>query len=262
MQKKSTLSFAISQEEVFVALHYLNHPSMAGLDNSVLNELSDKEKNLVLGVAERAMIARGFLIRNSEHRLMLSAPVFACLSACAEPDKSMVIQRTFHNGHEENYFIHAARKMRVIHTLPLTSIHQFIAVEDDSALNKAILSIMKMNGAHKAECDEFIIDMPSLNRIRDLAGAGKVKDATDILNKQINDKNTSSALAKAFSKPVSSTTVAFVAGKEATGFSVFESKDHLWLMKPADESETSDKIIVRPVGSGEVAKEVTHWFHS
>jgi len=207
------------------------------------------------------MIARGFLIRDHNHRFKLSAPAFACLSACADPEKSIIIRHTIQNGSEEDYFFHAARKMRVIHTLPITAIHQFIAVEDDLAWNKAILSVLKIERVSKAKCEKAELDMSVLNKARDFALNGKIKEAEDILKTQIGE-DPSSMLSKALSKPISNTTVAFVGNtkKEVDGFSIFQSKDSLWLLKPTDSSEDSKRITIYPVESRDLVKEVQNWF--
>ncbi len=261
MKKKSTLSFALSQEEIFVALGYLNQPTMAGLEMNVLDELSEREKMLILGVAERAMIARAFLIRSHNHRLQLSSPAFACLSACADPDKSIIIKYTLQNGPEEHYFFHTARKMRVIHTLPLTAIHQFIAVEDDLALNKAILSVLKIKDTPKAKCADVEFDISIFIEARNLALDGKIKETEAIFKKKI-DGNSAALLADALSMPISNTTISFIdkVKNHMDGFSIFESKENTWLLKPSNSTENSNKIIIRLVDSKKVIAEIKNWF--
>jgi uncharacterized protein YkvS len=208
------------------------------------------------------MIARGFLIRDTDNNLKLSAPVFACLSACAESDKSLVIQYTIHDGYEEYYFFHAARKMRVIHTIPITTIHQFIAVEDDVALNRAIVSVLKLSKEDKINCPTVVIDLSILNKARDLALDGKIKETEKLINKSIKDETVSATLARSLSGPISNTTLIYSDGKEKTGFSIYQSKNGMWMLKPFDDDEKSEKIHVRPVDSNEVISEVTSWFRS
>lgn len=257
MKKKPTLSFCLSQEELFVSFHYLNN-SMAGVNVDVLDELSEKEKSLILGVAERALIARGILVGMNNHRLQLSTPFFACLDTCAGPERSILIKNTLANGPEEEYHFHVSRKMRVIHTIPMTAIHQFIAVEDDLAFNKAILSTVKVANFPKIDFKGVEIEMKILFEAREFALRGDVKSAEALLKQYFLDSS-SIVFANALASPVSNTTVALVDKSRGIndGFTIFQSKEHLWQMSPVDSGGLKNIVLLSSVDSKSVIEKVT-----
>jgi len=258
MQKKQVLSFALSQEELFVALSYLKSREIAGLEIERLTALSDKEQSLVLGVAERALIARGFLIREPNMRLNLVAPVLAVLGSCANPETSVILSITYTNSHEEQYYFHSARKMRVIHTIPSTTIHQFMAVEDNTAMIHAILSALSLADVQTRKLGTGKIAYNSLERARDIALEEGSFKAKEILSEEL-EMPLAEAFAEALTGVISNATIVVINQddiKESQGFSILKGEESLWLMSPSGTSgnNKTSKIKVQAVSSNEVVE--------
>jgi hypothetical protein len=149
MEKKHALSFALSQEELFVVLAYLKQPAMMGLNASSLSKLSEEQKHIVLDVAERALIARSMLVVDGKDHLKLSDPVFALVAGCVASDAAVVISYEFPKRPPEAFFFHVSRKLNIVHTIPMSAIHQFIAVEDRKALLRSAMAALSPLGTQK-----------------------------------------------------------------------------------------------------------------
>jgi len=260
MEKKRTLSFSLSQEELFVALRYLNILMMEGLDNKILAELNEREQKLVLGAAERSLVARGFLIPNMDHKFTLSDPVLALIISCARPEKSIIINSTIPNGPRQTIYFHSARKMRVMHTIPIIAIHQFIAVEDDLAFGKAILSLLRLSEIKSNKSQEGKVIAGNLLAARDSALAGNLDKAIKMLSKTL-DPGTAENLAEAFAHPILYSDIQYIpknTGRDRqTSFSIVQGKSSLWLLDGHDlDHAPSKEVHIHSVSSDELAQKI------
>lgn len=259
MASKSSLSIALSQEELFVVLAYLQADQLLGLELEIFKELSEREFRLIMGVAERALVARGFLKPGPENRLQLEPAVFATVGACAFPETSLVITRNRPNAPEENYFFHTSRKMIVMHTMPVTAIHQFIAVEDKTAIARAVLSILSMGSLSKPKCMPGQVKLTALVNARDAAQEKGAKEAFRILSRASLEEKTAQELAATFAQPVANTTMAYIEhrleGQPSDGFTILEGKNALWLLAPI-ESPKDELISILPVSYEDVVQRV------
>ena len=136
MAATTSLSMALSQEELFVILAHLKAERLLGLESEILKGLSGDQISLVMGVAERALMARGFLKPGPENRLQLEPPVFAAVGACAFPETSLIVTRHRPDAVGENYFFHTSRKMIVMHTMPVTAFISLAVEENCNCQNR------------------------------------------------------------------------------------------------------------------------------
>lgn len=255
MVKKESLSFALSYEELLVLLHHFKMSEMEGVDTTLLADLSEKERNLVMASAERALVARGYLVRGSEKKVKLIEPVLALVGTCLQPDKSLIIKFTEAKGFEQTFFFHTARKMRVIHTIPIVGIHQFIAVEDDKSLLQAIISSAQLNGLERLKCDNGVLDISVLNNGRDIAGDKGPELAERLFIEHKFPKKSAQALARSLAEPISNTTISFIDTQRdyVEGSTVLKSHDALWLMSP---NEDNDQISIESISSKDVIQKL------
>jgi len=259
MTNKSSLSIALSQEELFVILAYLHAENLLGLEPEIFKELSKDQINLVMGVAERALVARGFLKPGPENRLQLEPAVFATLGACAFPETSLIVTRHRPDAVGENYFFHTSRKMIVMHTMPVTAIHQFIAVEEKTAVARAVLSILSMDSLSKPKCAAGQIEQAILVNARDTAQGQGSEEAFKMLSQTNLGKKTAQELAETLTHPVANTTLAYikhnVEGQPSDGFTILQGQNALWLLAPVEGAKT-ELISILPVSAEDAARRV------
>src|SRR5690606_15070635 len=92
------------------------------------------------------LIARNFLVLNmAQKRFELVPPILALVGACAKPDYSLVMTINRPHKPSEGLFFHLAGPIVVSHTIPISGIHQFVALPDETAMNRAVLSTFSLN---------------------------------------------------------------------------------------------------------------------
>lgn len=253
-------AFSLSQEELFVILTYLKVPSLTGLDNRVLAELSEEQARLILGVAERALIARGFLVPGSEHRLGLEAAVLAMVGACATPEKSLIVTRSRPQAPPEAYFFHTARKMTVLHTTPMTAIHQFVMLEDLTALWRSAMNILALDASDAIlKCPPGQLPEAFVSQARDAAQEKGGQEALKILSQTQLDSQTAEQFAATLANPTANTTLVFIeaATSKADGFTLLQGPNGTWLLKPVGNGSSIDKpVFLKPLAKDEISGEV------
>lgn len=258
MGSNSSLAIAFSQEELFVILAYLKAERLSGLDFNLLHGLDEQQTRLVMGVAERALLARGYFQIKDGH-LQLTAPVIALVGACAFPEWTAVITQNRPDAPSATYFFHMARKMRVMHTIPLTGIHQFIAVEDAKALAKAALGILALDSQPKITSEGGSIPLDSIEPLSELAGqAGGREKALALLEEAGLGGELARQMAITLAAPVANTTFASVHHKrdETSGFTVLSGENGLWLITPGED----DTAEIQAVSADEVIEQVRKMF--
>jgi hypothetical protein len=257
MDKKSTLSFALSQEQLFVILAYLHANALAGLEEELVNGLSAREKTLVMGVAERSLVARGFLVGDVNHRLKLSDPVSAVVGPCAFPERSTLVRTTRSQGVEETFYFHSARKMHILHTLPFTAIHQFIAVESPTEFVKAILSTLHLPELEELDVPAGMVPARVLIEARDVSSKGKNDQAVTVFTKAGMERSTANRLIEAFARPELNATFSSVEGagdgQKVEGFSILQGQNSLWLLTP---DQNVDQIRINSLSTRAVIERI------
>ncbi|MBT7782418.1 MAG: hypothetical protein HN741_05830 [Anaerolineae bacterium] len=255
MKKKESLSFAVSFEELLVLLYHFKRNDMAGLDKGPLESMSDKEKNLLMAVAERALIARGFLTRSADSNIKMIDPVLALVGTCLEPEISLIVKNTPVNGLEQLYLFHAARKMRVMHSTPITGIHQFIAVEDDKAFLQALISAMNIGELSRISAEEGFLVFDTLETGRDIALEKGFDAAKKIFVENTLSESLAVELAKALAAPVSNTTVSVVKSLDDSvqGFTLLRGEKSLWIISPTG---SDDQVSIKSVSSNGAAQKL------
>ena len=247
MTKNSALSFVLSQEELSIVLSYLKTVDMAGLDVSIFKGLGKKQIQMVLGVAERSLIARGFLVVGKDNRLDMAPHVFATVGACAFPESTILITESRPGIPESNYYFHSSRKMNVMHTVPMTAMHQFIAVEDRTAMTKAVYSILHLETEKVEIFPKGNVKRSTLNKAREAAQKkGKKSTISYLADQSALSADTARAFAEALERPLSNTMLAYIEkqGEIMEGCSILRGEKSLWWISPVDGAADDENAMV------------------
>ncbi len=258
--KNSAMSVGLSQEELFVMLNYMGVTDLLGLDFNVLKELTEDQIKMALGVAERALVARGFLIPKVE-RLTLADVPHALVRTCTNPETSLLISCHYPERVEENYYFHLARKMQVLHTIPVTAIHQFIALESLNAMLQSALSTLQLGNPPVLKCESAHISDEVVTQAQEASQQGK--DVLKILKASGLNQSVAREFATTLKEPTLNHSIAFLrhtsnGNSDVDGFALLGGKNGLWLMYPEDQAadEEQKMIFVQPVTPQEVAQKL------
>lgn len=248
------LSVTLSQEELFVAMLHLNTQFFPGLDLQPFQELDQKQTNLMAGVAERALIARNFLKPGANGDWQLEQKLQGLLQACLSADCSLLVRHTRPQAGSEEYFFHVFRRMYVMHSIPVTAIHQFIATDDKNAVPRAVVSILRLPDLPKAECPQGKIRLPLFEQARDLALEKGAEEAGKLLLQAGLEAPTAGEVAQTLAAPLANTTLARIEKQQTgRGFSILQGKQAIWQIEPLEEEEW---IAIRPVSADEAVQVV------
>ena len=260
MSKKTNPAFTLSQEELFVVLAYLKVDALVGLDNQILKSLSPEQIQLVMSVAERALISREFLSPDADNRLQLEKVVLAIVGACAAAETTLVVTHNRPNRPTENLFFHTARKMVVMHSMPVTAIHQFVALEEKSDIAKLVTAILNVKEQSILKCPEGQIQDELITQARDAAlESGKAK-ALEVLAKSKLEQSTAGQFATTLTSLVSNTTQVYIKHQKngdsaADGFTILQGSNGAWILKPIENDKTAEKYVsLKPTSPKEISE--------
>jgi len=259
-KKQHSIALALSQDELLVVLRYLNAKHLAGLEVEGLKQDTEENFDLAMAVAERALIARGLLGQTDENKMELSPYVFAVVGACAWPEMSVIISRHETNHLEENYFFHTSRRMHIAHTVPITMIHHFLALEDRSNWIKSILSALSLNSEFTNQTQvSAVLPMKSLADARETAIQGGGNAALEMLVSHALEGQSAECLSRALAQATSNTVFSFIDhGKDhVEGFSLMQTPDKQWLIEPLPGSnEHFESVRIQTVSEKEIIQKV------
>jgi hypothetical protein len=233
-----------------------------GLDFGVFAQLPEKQINMVLGVAERALIARGFLIPDTGNKFKLTDVVHAVLRTCSNPDKTLSINCKYPEKPEETYFFHTARKMCVFHSVPITAIHQFLALENQSELAKSAFAILNLANPPRLNCPGGQISEEALNEVREMVEKSDKADLASTLVKNGLDSDTSQEFAKSLKTLKLNHTVVHIdhqknSDEQVEGFALLQGENGLWMLIPEKtDSKSTGMVSVKPTTTAEVGQKL------
>lgn len=245
MADKKMISLALSQEELLVILSYLQIQGMIGLNLESFDGKSKKEMDIAFKVAERALVARGFLGSMSE-KLQLNPAVVALIGACAAPEKSLVMTHDRPGHASESLYFHSSRRMKVIHAIPVSSIHQFIAVDSNTALLQPVFSVLNLGTKKRSLYPSSIsLERKTVTQARKAGQEKGVDGVLRILKKANLEDDIAAKLALAIAKPLAISTLTFFQHKEQKnrGFSILNDQENLWLFSPV--ASDNEMVFIR-----------------
>jgi hypothetical protein len=255
------ISFAISTEELLVVLGYLKAESMPGLDSDHLKDLNDEQLEFALGIAERALYARGFIIPDHQKKPILAPTVFSVVGACVMPETTMVASSNRAGHRKDDYYYHTSRQMVVMHYAPNAGIHQFMAVNERADITRSILSILQLGEKPMLHCRPLRIHASVFGEARKAVQQNHPADGLRLLTEAGVDSLSAQIMVDTQSKPVANTTIGFVEyqnGKESTdSFTVIEGENGLWIVTTPENKSTPDpELLIAPASAEAVIQRV------
>lgn len=262
MEKKNALAISLSQEELYVIMAYLGAKVLMGVDNAV-KDLSDDQYKIAMRVAERALMAREFLIPDGQGKFKPADVIHAIIGACASPDETLIIRRAYPNKLPEEFLFHLSRKMIVLHTNPITAIHQFIALPNKDAMLKSASSILALITESKLDYPPASLAEEKLAQIRDLVQKGDLAQAKNILSQAGWEGTTGEAFVESLKTAVYSDTIAYVTHTSdgdgnVRGITVLKAGNGLWVL----ETKEAGSLEIKPGTEDEIISRIKKWLNN
>ncbi len=211
MDRLEAISVNLTTEEMVVLLNQLGADSYAGLDTSELDKLTERERNLVLDVARRGLIARQILTQDETGEWQVGQFALAALGISLSPIQSVMIFRGQSQDTAVSTLFHTAQDVFITHKVVENDTHQFLILRDGPTWQAAILSAAGLNEAnnhHDASQGSPALIRPSLlNDAFEQAQAGSPTKAAALLTQAGVNETTSQNLAAALAEPVALATI-------------------------------------------------------
>ncbi len=141
MKNNNDLVLNVSQEELLYLLKILGAPSIPGIDPNIFEGATERDIGVAVGVAERALIARGLVVPGGDGRVNISEVALALVGTCAMPNFSVITEITTEDT-AQGLFWHGTENIVVEHNLPIRGIHKFRALSDRDDLENNIVTCM------------------------------------------------------------------------------------------------------------------------
>ncbi|MCA9934556.1 MAG: hypothetical protein H6662_06320 [Ardenticatenaceae bacterium] len=252
MEKKKFLTISLSQEEVFVVLAHMGMRQMLGIDGGIFQSLTKEQVELAFTVAERALIARGFLKPGEDAKLQIDPVVLSIFATCTVPDTSLIITRSEPEMAAIAFFFHLTKQLQVGHTSPASGIHQFTVYAEKTAVSNIIHNILQLDSQEKLPCPSGELAETAVTQARDAAVDSGMEGALAVLQQTDLADETQKQFAQTLSSPKANTTFVHINHKidkdnQADGFTVLEGINGLWILKPA----SGDDVSLQPVSAAE-----------
>jgi hypothetical protein len=238
MANNQSLTLKLTQEELLLILMRFRMPLIPGM-NPELTELNQEQLKLLMGAAERSLLARDLLKSDSEGKPSLEPVLLAIVAACAKPDKTVVMLKARADQKNETLSFNFSRQMVVLQLALPPGIHQFTALPNPQDAVNLALTLLNVeeklfNGLPMGEIAES-----ALAQARELAAANRVDEAAARLQTELQPES-ARALAQTLAKLTSETTLAAITGlateeaKTQGGFSLLESSQAAFLLTPRE----------------------------
>lgn len=255
------ISFAVSVEELIVILGYLKAESMPGVDASHLRQLDEEQLQFALGIAERALYARGVIVPDPQKKPALAPTVFSVVEACIMSETTIIVSSNRPNQGREEYYHHISRGMAVMYYSLNQGIHQFVAVPKRANIAQSILSTLQLKDRPALKCPPIRMKASLFGEMRKALHENRPADALRLLTEAGANPASAKAMLETQENPLANTTIAFLKGGGQAilndGFTVIEGGNGLWIADiPENKAEPDPVMRISPVSSGDVIERV------
>lgn len=246
-----TISLRVSREELAAVLNLLDIPSLPGMGENFLEGLNENEQALVLAAGRHALRAHGWMEEQLDAdddvlRLVVDPTLLALIGECSRAAVVTVVNRYGSTPPPTVWYIHQGIHLRVIHRIVASGVHEFVGTVNPTELKQMVLSIFPFaqgNGPApdtddhlgfplaQTTLDEAIAAVRENRAARvnaTLQSTGLGGPATEALSKALQGVVANSMMAR-----LNLAAVAAGDGAAAQSFSLIETVDAVWMLRPA-----------------------------
>jgi hypothetical protein len=242
MDRLEAISVDLTTEEMAVLLAQLGLEEYAGLDSSGLDDLSARERELVLDVARRGLIARRILIKDESGEWQLGQYALAAVGVSLSPARSVMVVQGRSRNSASSYLFHTAQDVFVTHEVAENGLHQFLVLRDGETWGKAILSAAGLpqdgGGEEPVDTVSATVQPSLLNETYEQAQSGLQNEAEATLIEQGVERGTAESLVSTLSGPVTFATVVAIrhtAEEQRDDMTILSGATDCWALDMSQE---------------------------
>lgn len=262
MDRLQAVSIKLTIEEILVLLDQLKINSYPGLDTSQIDELSDRERNLVLDVARRGLIARQMLSQDDAGQWQVSQFVTASLGVSIAPQKSILVTSGRSRKEAESYLFHTAQDVYTTLDIASEGTHHFLVMVDRDSWQQAIFSAAGLSETadERTAGPALTLSSSDLNQAHENAQAGLMEEAKAILSAAGIHSEVAGDVAAALGNGILFSTVTAVThgpNEDSQIFNFAAGGRYCWELTSDAGQEGSRQISMMPISIGKVKDQIS-----
>ncbi|MCB0078529.1 MAG: hypothetical protein KDD73_14030 [Anaerolineales bacterium] len=235
------ITILLSREEVIFVLNLLQADFIPGLDEDPLGEMTPEQRQLALTWAGRALRARGLAKQYDDGKWVVHKAVLRAVGGCAYSQNAIFF---YHWPAEAQapvrYFGHIRGDDIVVHARPEDVLHQFTLFSSKDQLIDHVFGAVEYKETPNGTGHEISISNEDFVNVRELAGAGSVDQALELLVKN----GTTDEVARPFVETlVNAPRISIMQTLKQNGdqrvekrdFTLIQNNQHTWLTIAPDE---------------------------
>ncbi len=176
------VSILLSREELLFVLNLLRAEFIPGLDADPLGELTAEQQALAFTVAGRALWARELAQLQPNGEWVIHNSLLTAVGGCAYAQSIVSIYHWSANAvMPRRFFGHIRGDNIVSHTRPADVLHRFSLFSSKEQLIAQILAVCEFEDRPASQPLELAVSSADFVKVRELASAGDVTRAADVL---------------------------------------------------------------------------------
>lgn len=261
MDRMEAFSVKLTPEEIVVLLGELGVRASSVIDTSMLDQLNERERHLVLDVARRGLIARQLMSPNGDGTWEISQFALSSLGVSLAPSRTIVVTTGASREAAEAYLFHTAQEVFTNHQVASDGTHQFLIMLDKPAWQRSIFEAAKINNGlpeEVADQNQVHLTTADLTSAYETAQQGSTGEAASFLMDRGVEPKAATYLANDLSGGItfsSITAVDYQDSENQESVSFVLGRDHCWHMRT--EEKDGDQIIdLVPLAAREIRTQI------
>lgn len=178
------ITILLSREEVLFVLNLLQADFIPGFDEDPLGEMTPAQRQLALTWAGRALRARGLAKRYDDGKWVVHKTVLRAVGVCAYSQNAIFFYHWPAQAEAPvRYYGHIRGDDIVVHSRPEDVLHQFTLFSSKDQLINHVFGAVEYEETPNGAGYEISISNEDFVHVRELAGAGSVEPALELLVK-------------------------------------------------------------------------------
>ena len=257
------LSLVLSRDELLVVLNVLNAPSIPGLDQDPLGEMSPEQRRLASLVGARCLHARGLAQVGADGQLLLHRGLLTAVGASAYSQNAVfALHWPSASATPVRLFGHLRGSDVVAHTPHTEVLHTFALLPAKEQLIEQLLAFCQCEERNAAAPLGFTISRQDFAKVRETASNGDAAGAATLLAATQAPEATPRAFAGIW---VNGPRVSILQalkqqedGVHRRDITLVQDSQYAWLAVPAS-GDTESPLRVRSVTRKEIAQLFAEW---
>lgn len=178
------ITILLSREEVLFILNLLHADVIPGFDDDPLGEMTSEQRQLALTWAGRALRARGLAKLYDDGKWVVHKTVLRAVGVCAYSQNAIFFYHWPAQAEAPvRYYGHIRGDDIVVHSRPEDVLHQFTLFTSKDQLIDHVFGVVEYEETPNGHGYEISISNEDFVNVRELAGAGRVEQALELLVK-------------------------------------------------------------------------------